>query len=185
MHVLELTLKQFLDKTNQDRPEITGGCVLLTNASLTAAMILMGLKISLKKTDSTPDRRFLKARIKLLSSIQTQLADAAEADLNAFDAYRRVLKSKAKNRLQKLEAALETATDSLLKVCKVLNHATIITEQCKQYTDATVRSDVIAGKLILDAVFNALIALAEGNINTMPDQAKAKYEHWKAQLQAT
>jgi formiminotetrahydrofolate cyclodeaminase len=184
MHVLELTLKQFLSKTNQERPEITGGCVLMTNASLTAAMILMGLRISLKKSGAAADRRFLRAKIKALSSIQIQLADAAEADLLAFDEYRSILKSKAKSRPQKLESALEQATDSLLSICKVLNQAIFHTDESKSYTHVSVLSDVIAGKLILEAVFNALIALAEGNMNVMPEQAKAKYDRWKDRLQA-
>ena len=184
MHVLDLSLKQFLEKTNQERPEITGGCVLLTNASLTTAMVLMALKISLKKTKTPADRRFLKTKIKALSSIQMQFADAAEADLNVFDEYRRILRSKATNRQQKLDAALQKATDSLLSVCKVLNQAADETEMSKSYTDPSVVSDLNAGKLILEAVFTALIALAEGNIASMPEQAKTKYDRWKDRLQA-
>lgn len=185
MHVLDLSLKQFLEKTNQERPEITGGCVLLTNASLTTAMILMALKISLKKSKTSADRRFLRTKIKTLSSIQLQLAEAAEADLNVFDEYRKALRSKAKDRQQKLDASMQKATDSLLSVCKVLHQAAEATESSKGYTDVTVISDLNAGKLILEAVFNAVIALAEGNINSMPEQARNKYDRWKDRLKAS
>jgi formiminotetrahydrofolate cyclodeaminase len=184
MHVLDLSLKQFLDKTNQERPEITGGCVLLTNASLTTAMILMALKISLKKNKTAVDRRFLKAKIKKLSSIQIQLAEAAETDLNIFDEYRKALRSKAKDRQQKLDTSLQKATDSLLGVCKVLNQAADASEASKGYTDASVLSDLIAGKLILEAVFTAIISLAEGNIESMPVQARGRYDRWKDRLEA-
>lgn len=183
MHLLDLSLKQFLEKTNQERPEITGGCVLLTNASFTTAMILMALKISLKKTKLASDRRFLKTRIKALSAVQEQLADAAAIDLKVFDEYREILRSKARNRQQKLDTALQKATDSLLNVCKVLTHAAELTETSKSYTDPTVLSDLNAGKVILEAVFTALIALADGNIKSMPVEAKTKYDRWKDRLQ--
>jgi len=180
----ELSLREFLEKTNQDRPQITGGGVLLTNASLTSAMILMALKITLKKEKVSLNRRFLRQKIKALSTIQIQLADAAEHDLQVFDQYRHILRSKAKNRQLKLDLALQKATDSLLEVCKVLTRAQQHTVACKEYTDLAVVSDLNAGQLILQAVYDALIALAEGNIAGMPAELQAKYDSWKNELQA-
>lgn len=182
LHVLDLSLRQFLEKTNRDRPEITGGCVLLTNASFTTAMILMALKISLKKTDLSGPRRFLRTEIKALSSIQVRLADAAENDLRVFDEYRKIFRSKAGDKQQKLDASLEKATDSLLSVCKTLGEALAHTDSSKPYVDAMVASDLEAGHLILEAVYNALLALAAGNIEDMPAASRQKYDRWKEHL---
>lgn len=177
--VLRLSLRQFLEQTNQERPQITGGCVLLTNASLTSAMILMALKISHKKTKDPATRRFLRLKIKAFTGIQAHLADAADHDLEVFDQYRSILRLKSKNREAKLKSALRYATDSLLDVCELLKQAIILTEASKPYTDKTVVSDLNAGKLIFEAVFSGIIALAEGNIASMPAEEKKAYERWK------
>ncbi len=177
--VLELSLRQFLEQTNQERPQITGGCVLLTNASLTSAMILMALKISHKKAKKPTTKRFLQQKIRAISIIQLQLADAADHDLEVFDQYRLLLKSKSKNRDTKLRSALKHATDSLLEVCDILQQAVVLTEASKPYSNTTVASDLHAGKLILEAVFSSIIALAAGNIAGMPPEEQKAYEKWK------
>lgn len=177
--VLGLSLRQFLEQTNQERPQITGGCVLLTNASLTSAMILMALKISHKRTKDAATKRLLRLKINALSVIQIQLADAADHDLEVFDEYRSILKLKSKNREAKLKLALKHATDSLLEVCDILKQALVVTEASEPYADHTVASDLNAGRLILEAVFSGIIALAEGNILTMPPQEQKSYEKWK------
>jgi formiminotetrahydrofolate cyclodeaminase len=179
--VSQLTLSEFLAKTNQERPEITGGCVLLTTATITTSMILMALKISHKRADEPANKRVLKKNITLFTLIQRQLALAADHDLEVFDSYRAILKSKSKSRGQKLELALEKATESLLEVCKVLNQAILATETSKSYTHKTVLSDVLAGHLILEAVYKGILALAEGNIAFMPAGEQRRYEKWKDQ----
>jgi formiminotetrahydrofolate cyclodeaminase len=177
--VSKLTLSEFLAKTNQEKPEITGGCVLLTTATITTSMILMALKISHKKTNDASIKRVLKKHITLLTLLQQQLATAADHDLEVFDSYRAILKSKSKSRGQKLELALEKATESLLEVCEVLNQAISATEISKSYTHKSVLSDVIAGHLILEAVYKGILALAEGNIAYMPAGEQLRYEKWK------
>ena len=147
-------------------------------------MILMALKISLKRCEVIGKRRLLKEKLIALSKIQTLLVDASAQDLKVFDEYRGILKSKAKNRQMRLEHALENATDSLLGVCKTLNQAIAHTEVSKELVDPTVMSDLIAGKMIFEAVFAALIALAEGNIASMQPAAQLKYKQWKEALQS-
>jgi formiminotetrahydrofolate cyclodeaminase len=181
--LLDLSLREFLEKTNRERPQITGGCVLLTSASLNAAMILMALKISLKRSKEAERQRLLRKRIKSFSGLQTKLVEAAALDLQVFDEYRLILKSRAKNRQSRLNQALENATDSLLDVCKTLEKCCVYTEAAKAITDPTVVSDIIAGQMIFEAIFSALIALAEGNIASMPAEARLKYERWKEALQ--
>lgn len=182
--LMELSLREFLEKTNRERPEITGGCVLLTNSGLTAAMVLMALKITLKRTDGPAQKRQLKQQIKSISILQTKLVDAAAKDLQVFDEYRKVLMSRSKNRQIRLDQALEHATDSLLGVCKTLHQAIANTEACKALVHSTVLSDLNAGQLIFEATFAALMALAEGNIKAMPSAAQSKYERWKESLQS-
>jgi formiminotetrahydrofolate cyclodeaminase len=177
--VSTLTLAEFLLKTNRERPEITGGCVLLTTATLTTSMILMALKISYKNSDEPVQKRVLKRKIKTIFTSQQKIAEAADHDLSVFDAYRKILKSKSKLKASKLTKALNKATDSLLDVCKVIYQVINDTQESMPYVRATVFSDVEAGKLILEAVYKGILALAEGNIQSMPAETQKLYEKRK------
>jgi formiminotetrahydrofolate cyclodeaminase len=101
-----LSLMQFLEATNQERPDITGGCVLLTSATLTTSMILMALKISRKKVDDVAVRRIRSRKINAIVSLQRQLLEAAATDLERFDEYRNVLKSRSRIKTHKLISSL-------------------------------------------------------------------------------
>jgi formiminotetrahydrofolate cyclodeaminase len=96
-----------------------------------------------------------------------------------FDAYRKILKSKSKSRAGKLTQSLNKATDSLLDVCKVIYKAINDTERSMPIVQATVLSDLEAGKLILEAVYKGILALAEGNIQSMPAEAQKLYDKRK------
>ncbi len=181
--VIDLSIREFLAKTNKERPEITGGCVLLTNASFTAVMVLMALRISIKKSEDSKDKRFLKKQVRLLSSLQVALSEAAEHDLKIFDEYRGVLRSRGRDKAKRLDLALSKATDSLLDVCKVLALAVRHTEEAKPMTHYSVLSDVEAGLLILNALRQAVIALANANISSLPEAQQPAYEQWKENLQ--
>ena len=108
-----LSLQRFLEMTNRERPRITGGCVLLTGATLTTAMILMALSISHKKATVAADKRGLKRKMQRITEVQRLLFDAAAFDLSVFNEYRAALKSKSKNKAAKLKLKLVKATDSL------------------------------------------------------------------------
>jgi formiminotetrahydrofolate cyclodeaminase len=177
--VSTLTLADFLLKTNREKPEITGGCVLLTTATLTTSMILMALKISYKNADDPVQKRLLKQKIRAIFGSQQKIAEAADHDLAVFDAYRKILKSKSKSRAGKLTQSLNKATDSLLDVCKVIYKAINDTERSMPIVQATVLSDLEAGKLILEAVYKGILALAEGNIQSMPAEAQKLYDKRK------
>jgi formiminotetrahydrofolate cyclodeaminase len=162
-----LSLKQFIAQINQERPEITGGCVLLTNASFSTAMILMALKISHKRSKEIVIRRFLRQRIKFITIIQVQLFRAAERDLVIFNQYRAALKSKSKERASKLLANLKKATDSLLDAADILGKAIEETRSSLAHVDVTVASDVEAGILLLEATLKGVMGMADSNQRMM------------------
>lgn len=180
--ILDLSLREFIAKTNKERPDITGGCVLLTNASFTAVMVLMALRISMKKAEDPAEKRFLKKQVRAISNIQVALAKAAEYDLRTFDEYRKLLRSRAKDRAERLDVALSKATDSLLDVCKLLHHAVQHTEAVKPHAHQSVVSDVEAALLILNALKQSMMALADGNIASLPEARQADYKQWKEKL---
>jgi formiminotetrahydrofolate cyclodeaminase len=162
-----LSLKQFIAQINQERPEITGGCVLLTNASFSTAMILMALKISHKRSKEITVRRLLRHRIKLITIIQVELFRAAELDLEIFNQYRAALKSKSKERGVKLLANLKKATDSLLDAANILGRAIDEGRSSLAHVDVTVASDVEAGILLLEATLKGILNMADSNQRMM------------------
>jgi formiminotetrahydrofolate cyclodeaminase len=165
-----LSLKHFIEQTNQERPAITGGCVLLTNSSLTAAMILMALKVSNKKSKDVVAKRFLNKKIRTITSLQSELLLAAESDLHLFDQYRATLKSKAKNRPVKLIESLKIATRSLVAAADLVSLAIKQAQASLPYVDVTVASDVDAGILLLEATHEGLLIMAESNQQALEDK---------------
>lgn len=162
-----LSIKDILEDSNQQRPNITGGCILLTNATLTSTMILMALKISVKKTKSPIAKRFLKCQAIAIKLTQIQLSSAAAHDLQVFDEYRSALNSKSRHRDIKLSIALKRATDSLLDASKLLQEVIAATHDCKAYADETVLSDLNAAYLVLEAINNGVLILAESNMSQL------------------
>jgi formiminotetrahydrofolate cyclodeaminase len=165
-----LSLMQFLESTNQERPDITGGCVLLTGATLTTSMILMALKISRKKVDDVAVRRIRSRKINTIVNFQRQLLEAAAIDLERFDEYRNVLKSRSRFKTQKLISSLVKANDSLLEAAVLLNR---IIEEAKSTladVDETVKCDVEAGILVLDATFKGIGVLSDSNQRTIENK---------------
>jgi formiminotetrahydrofolate cyclodeaminase len=162
-----LSLKHFMDRINQERPEITGGCVLLTNSSLSTAMISMALKISHKRNKEIVIRRFLRQRIKSMTALQANLFMAAESDLKIFNEYRTALKSKSKDRPSKLISNLKMATRSLLEAATILDNAIEETRASLAYTDLTVASDVEAGLAVLEGAFKGIQIMIDSNRRIM------------------
>jgi formiminotetrahydrofolate cyclodeaminase len=165
--LVSLSLKEFMEQINQDPPEITGGCVLLINASMSTAMISMALKISLKRSKETGFKRLLRKRIRLLTISQVQLFQAAESDLKIFNEYRAALKSKSKNRATKLMSNMKKATESLVDAGTLLTKAIDEAKSTLGYVAGTVTSDVQAGLLILEATLKAIQNMEESNRRTM------------------
>jgi formiminotetrahydrofolate cyclodeaminase len=165
-----LSLMQFLEATNQERPDITGGCVLLTSATLTTSMILMALKISRKKVDDVAVRRIRSRKINAIVSLQRQLLEAAATDLERFDEYRNVLKSRSRIKTHKLISSLVKANDSLLDAAGLLNR--IIEEAKSTLADVndTVKCDVEAGILVLDATLKGIRVLSDSNQRTIKNK---------------
>jgi formiminotetrahydrofolate cyclodeaminase len=162
-----LSLKQFVDQTNREHPEITGGCVLLTGAGLSTAMILMALKISHKRNIEIVAKQFLRRKISFMSTIQVQLFIAAENDMEIFNEYRAAMKSKSKYKATKLTSNLKKATESLLEAVVVLTKAIDESRSCLPYTDVTVVSDVEGGILLLEATLKGIQNMADSNKHIM------------------
>jgi formiminotetrahydrofolate cyclodeaminase len=162
-----LSLNEFLGQINQDRPEITGGCVLLVNSSSSTAMILMALKITLKRSKDAGLKRLLKKKIRFLATSQVRLFQAAESDLKIFNEYRATLKSKSKNRATKLISNMKRATESLVDAGALLTKAIDEARSTLEYIDGTVISDVQGGLLILEATLKAIRNMEDSNRHAM------------------
>jgi formiminotetrahydrofolate cyclodeaminase len=158
-----LSLQEIWRLTDQEFPQVTGGCVLLTSATLSMAMVLMALRISRKKVGEGGLKREITRQIRRISSTQRNLSDAGIADQECFNAYRRVLKSKSKTKKLHLISSLKNANSSLKSAAAVLKKAFEEAKSSLDVSHETVACDVEAALLVLDGTLRGVQVLSDSN----------------------
>jgi formiminotetrahydrofolate cyclodeaminase len=176
--VWTLTLKQFADKTDKAKPEITGGCVLFASSGLAIALVLMSLKISQAKTSNIQLKQSFDEKINELEDLRAQLARAADYDLEVFNSYRSLLKNNEPDE-KELKLALKDATGSPLAICKLIRISISTASDCLLHCDKKVISDLKAGILLLQACFNGSLLLVEENLELLAPEDREFYQQWK------
>lgn len=169
-----LSLQEIWRLTDQEFPQVTGGCVLLTSATLSMAMVLMALRISRKKAGEDGMKQEITRQIRRISSTQRSLSKAGIADQECFNAYRRVLKSKSKAKKLHLISSLKKANGSLQSAAAVLRKAVEEAKMSLYVSHATVACDVEAALLVLDGTLRGVHILFESNSRMI--------EHMKAEI---
>ena len=158
-----LSLQEIWRLTDQEFPQVTGGCVLLTSATLSMAMVLMALRISRKKAAEGDMKQEITRYIRRISSTQRNLSNAGIADQDCFNAYRRVLKSKSKTKKLDLISSLKDANLSLKGAAAVLRKAFAEAKSSLYVAHQTVACDIEAALLVLDGTLKGVQILSESN----------------------
>lgn len=158
-----LSLQEIWRLTDQEFPQVTGGCVLLTSATLSMAMVLMALRISRKKAAKGDIKQEITLYISRISSTQRNLSNAGIADQECFNAYRRVLKSKSKTKKLGLISSLKDANVSLEGAAAVLRKAFAEAKSSLYIAHQTVACDIEAALLVLDGTLKGVQILSESN----------------------
>jgi len=158
-----LSLQEIWRLTDQEFPQVTGGCVLLTSATLSMAMVLMALRISRKKAAGGDMKQEITRYIRRISSTQRNLSNAGIADQECFNAYRRVLKSKSKTKKLDLISSLKDANLSLKGAAAVLRKAFAEAKSSLYVAHQTVACDIEAALLVLDGTLKGVEILSESN----------------------
>jgi formiminotetrahydrofolate cyclodeaminase len=173
-----LTAAQLRDRVASIDPTPGGGSVSIITATLGVASIHKGIVVSLKKstTDSTRHRSLLDLS-SMASALMTSLSELADADSQAFEGY---LEACALPRTTEVEkAAREAARESgLVRATKVPLEAAIemgrgleLAERAAGLVDAHVRSEVLAGEVLLRASIRSVSLCVDANLSGISDAA--------------
>ncbi len=174
--IWSLSLKELTDITTKNRPDITGGSLVITSACLAVALVRMSLEVSRKTTSETEPRKHLSEEIAILRKIQKRLSKTAEEDLAAFNAYRYPSISKKNGNKQEIQRqalvdAIKIPLASVLIIVEVL----LILPGCVTYCKPHMLSDLRAAFFMLGGAAQGILSLVESNVGLLPEEQQAGY----------
>jgi formiminotetrahydrofolate cyclodeaminase len=171
-----LTLSEFRAQTASARATPGGGSVCAVSASLGLGLVIMALEITQKRAhDPSLDVILGEAR-----RILDKLAESADDDVRAFDAYMLAVKlpqateEQQHTRAEALQRAADVATQVPLAAA---NRAVCALELARGAAEAArshVLSDVLAGAELLGAAVHGLLATLAMNLKSVDDTVRER-----------
>jgi methenyltetrahydrofolate cyclohydrolase len=173
-----LSAAQLRDRVASTDPTPGGGSVSIVAATLGVASIQKGVTVSLKKSAADVARHQglldLSSRASALMASLSQLADA---DSLAFQGYleacalpRTTEDEKASRRAAK-EAGLLRATQIPLEAAAEMSRGLEFAEAAARLVDVHVRSEVLAGGVLLRASIKGVLLSVDANLPGISDAA--------------
>jgi formiminotetrahydrofolate cyclodeaminase len=177
-----MTISRILNIVDSPTPKITGGCISLSIATLSNSMMLMAMDVSGK--NETDSRRNVEINIlkEKLRSYRDSLADAADNDNKLFQRFLSAYQlphgtpAEKKSRDSVIHRTLIDATNSPLAAAALINNILSIHNRLTALVAQNVRSDVLAGAVMLDGAFHAIIIIADDNINRLNSGEKPEFQ---------
>jgi formiminotetrahydrofolate cyclodeaminase len=173
-----LTAAQLRDQVASTDPTPGGGSVSIVAATLGVASIQKGVTVSLKKSAANLARHqallHLSSRA---SALMASLSELADADSLAFQAYleacalpRTTEDEKAFRRAAK-ENGLVRATRIPLEAATEMARGLEFSEAATELVDPHVRSEVLAGGVLLRASIKSVLLSVDANLSGISDIA--------------
>lgn len=185
--VWDLGLAEFRDRTASDAPTPGGGAAAMVTGAMGVALVLMALRVSAKRPEST------SALTPLIASgerLLDQLSDYADADIAVFDAYMAALKlprdsdADKQARREALAQARIAATEVPLNAAQATLEALDLAHQAVHAAHEGIVSDVAAGAAVLHGALTAVLCSVDINLKGMQDAtAAADYARSRDHLQ--
>ena len=171
-----LTAAQLRDRVASINPTPGGGSVSIIAATLSVASIQKGLIVSLKRSPASIDRHQslldLSARA---SALMSSLSELADADSLAFQGYlqacalpRTTEGEKAFCRVARQDG-LVRATRIPLEAAAEMSRGLEFAERAARLVDKHVRSEVLAGGILLRASIQSVLLNVDANLPGISD----------------
>lgn len=166
-----LTAAQLRDQVTSIDPTPGGGSVSIVTATLGVASIQKGITVSLKKsaTDSARHHNLLDLSSRA-SALMISLSELADADSLAFQRYlkacalpRSTEGEKAFRRVAQEDGLVE-ATQIPLEAATEMTRGLVFAESAARLVDAHVRSEVLAGGVLLRASIKSVLLSVDANL---------------------
>lgn len=183
--VWSMSLEAFRDATIK---HATPGCGAVAAVSAThgLALILKGLRISESKH---PDAK-RAALIEEGGALLERLSHHADEDIQAFEAYQEALKQAKNDTDEKTEheGALAEATRQInrvpLTMAETCCEALKIAVSSLPLTNTNLKSDAVAGGVLLHAGLSAVLLTVDANLSSIEDEERqAQMSHSRLTLQ--
>lgn len=173
-----LTTAQLRDQAASTDPTPGGGSVSIVTATLGIASIHKGVIVSLKKSEVGSARyRSLLEISSGASALMVSLSELADADSLAFQCYLeacalpRTTEAEKTFRKAAREAGLVRATQIPLQAAAEMGRGLAFVEAAEKLVDMHVRSEVLAGEVLLRASIKSVLLSVDANLSGIPDTA--------------
>jgi formiminotetrahydrofolate cyclodeaminase len=171
-----LTAAQLRDQVASIDPTPGGGSVSIIAATLGIASMHKGIAVSLKKSAADlPRHQSLLDFSSRVSAVMSSLSELADADSHAFQSYLHACAlpcttedEKASRRAAK-EAALVRATQIPLEAAAQMGRGLEFAEAAVRLVDLHVRSEVLAGGVLLRASIRCVLLSVDANLPGISD----------------
>ncbi|MGH9597437.1 MAG: cyclodeaminase/cyclohydrolase family protein [Edaphobacter sp.] len=181
-----LTAAQLRDQVASTAPTPGGGSVSIVAATLGVASIQKAVAVSLKKSAADFDRhqQLLEVGSKASALIAT-LSDFADADSHAFQRYveacalPRMTEDERTLRRAAREDGLVRATQIPLDAATEMSRGVEIAEAAAKLVDAHVRSEVLAGGILLRASIKSVLLSVDANLSGISDKGLRNFLEMK------
>jgi formiminotetrahydrofolate cyclodeaminase len=171
-----LTAAQLRDQVASTDPIRGGGSVSIIAAALGVASIHKGIVVSLKKagTDFARHQKLLDVSSRT-AALLISLSELADADSRAFQSYLKACElprttecEKAARKIAR-EAGLVRATEVPLEAAAAMGRVLELAEAVAGLVDAHVRSEVLAGSVLLRASIRSVLFSVDANLSGISD----------------
>jgi methenyltetrahydrofolate cyclohydrolase len=171
-----LTAAQLRDRVASIDPTPGGGSVSIVAAALAVASIHKGIVVSLKKltVDSARHKSLLDMRSQT-SALMDSLSQLADADSLTFQGYLeasalpQTTEAEKATRKTAKEASLLRATQVPLEAAVEMGRGLESAEAAIRLVDAHVRSEVLAGGMLLRAAIRSVLLSVDANLHSISD----------------
>lgn len=171
-----LTAAQLRDQVASTDPTPGGGSVSIVTATLGVASIHKGVIVSLKKSEAGSARYHSLLEISSgASALMVSLSELADADSLAFQCYLeacalpRTTEAEKTVRKAAREAGLVRATQIPLQAAAEMGGGLAFAEAAEKLVDIHVRSEVLAGGVLLRASIKSVLLSVDANLSGISD----------------
>jgi formiminotetrahydrofolate cyclodeaminase len=179
--VWDLTISHFLNKVATLPSTITGGCASLTSGATPISLMMLALEISKSKLKDSTKKIKVEKIISELKKKQDTILIFAAKDMEIFQKFLQVSHLPKSTYQEKrfrdsaYHKALIDATESPLEAAQLVARIFRIINQSIEYSSQNVISDMGASTFLLGGTFDAILLLAQDNINSFKGDEMNKF----------
>ena len=142
----------------------------MASAHVAITMIGMVIRLSLKSVKKISERRVILSELSTVDQFLNDFEEAANKDAKVFRQYQSLARKNEDD--PNRQKAILKATAAPLEAAKAIMEAIVFLQRVVPFCKTTLRSDLKAALLLLDANFQGILVLAEANLRLLPETSQ-------------